>query len=137
MNDCNVTVYLIDKSGNYASSSINVDTYKDLSAPDLIVSGIDSNHWVNNLDGMSAQILMVLIYIIKFQILILKNGVIVQKKMIGNILRRKFQKGINLFISGQFLKIKIVNVRKLQRNIDMMLQHQIVFQLNTIIKVVI
>ena len=29
MNDCNVTVYLIDKSGNYASSSINVDTYKD------------------------------------------------------------------------------------------------------------
>lgn len=55
MNDCNVTVYLIDKSGNYASSSINVDTYKDLSAPDLIVSGIDSNHWVNNLDGWNVS----------------------------------------------------------------------------------
>lgn len=45
MNDCNVTVYLIDKAGNYAS------TYKDLTAPYLNVSGIDSNQWVNNLDG--------------------------------------------------------------------------------------
>lgn len=45
MNDCNVIVYLIDKAGNYAS------TYKDLTAPHLNVSGIDSNQWVNNLDG--------------------------------------------------------------------------------------
>jgi len=55
MNDCNVTVYLIDKAGNYASSSINVDTYKDLSAPHLNVSGIDSAQWVNNLDGWNVS----------------------------------------------------------------------------------
>lgn len=49
MNDCNVTVYLIDKAGNYVS------TCKDLTVPHLNVSGIDSNQWVNNLNGWNVN----------------------------------------------------------------------------------
>ena len=49
MNDCNVTVYLIDKAGNYASSSINIDTYKNLFAPELTINGIKEDQWVNSL----------------------------------------------------------------------------------------
>lgn len=49
LNKSNVTVYLIDKAGNYAGSSINIDTYKDLFAPELTVNGIKEDQWVNSL----------------------------------------------------------------------------------------
>lgn len=51
MNSKTVTVYMIDAAGNIQYSSIDIDTYKDLSAPELTVNGINSEQWVNNLNG--------------------------------------------------------------------------------------
>ncbi len=51
MNESTVTVYLVDKAGNWEKSSVYIDTYKDLSKPHLEVNGIDSETWVNNLDS--------------------------------------------------------------------------------------
>lgn len=51
MNNSNVTVYLVDKAGNFERASVYIDSYKDLSAPDLGVNGIDSETWVNTLDS--------------------------------------------------------------------------------------
>lgn len=50
MNSGTVTVYMIDAAGNVQYSSIDIDTYKDLSAPELTVNGIEPDQWVNNLD---------------------------------------------------------------------------------------
>ena len=51
MNNSNVTVYLVDKAGNYKEATLYIDTYKDLSQPHLEVNGIDSGTWVKNLDS--------------------------------------------------------------------------------------
>ena len=47
MNGKEIYVYLIDFAGNIQSSSIIIDSYKDNSAPNLTVEGIDSNKWYN------------------------------------------------------------------------------------------
>lgn len=50
MNKSTVMVYVIDNAGNIRHNSIEIDTYKVLSAPKLTVNGIKSDQWVNNLD---------------------------------------------------------------------------------------
>lgn len=51
MNYSTVTVYVIDAAGNIQDASIYIDTYKELSAPQLTVEGIDSDQWINDLKG--------------------------------------------------------------------------------------